>query len=115
MTTYSVYRKAHPGNHIKSSVNNIENGYNGRLFLLENGQTVYGNFTSFGRVSAFGDGYLGEGYTHDELTKINSGDIHKMAELYKQELLKDTYVIVEHDNPAHTKGKLLSNKDIGLE
>ncbi len=115
MKTYSVYRKDHAGNYGKCAINNIKESYRGRLFLLESGQIVYGNFTSYYNSPSKYEDHLGEGWTHDELTKINSGDLSKMAELYKQELLKGTYVIVEHENPVSTKGKLLSNKDLGLE
>ena len=108
---YSVYKRTVSPNPSKHKVCNYESGLNGRLFLLDTGQIVYGNYFS----SSTKYGYLGEGVTHDELFLADTGDLHRLVELYKDKLLEGVHVMVEHPVLGSTMGKLLSNKDIGLE
>lgn len=109
---YTVYKRTVPLDPYKHNVYNYELGGNGRLFLLDTGQICYGNLFL---PTLAGGGYLGEGVTHDELFPADTGDLHRLVELYKDKLLEGVHVMVAHPVLGSTMGKLLSNKDIGLE
>lgn len=79
--------------------------------MLDNGCIVYGNYFS----SFSGEGFLGKGVTHDELGEVASGELPSLIECHKKELLNGSYVLIEHPNKETTMGKLLSNRDVGLE
>ena len=111
MPNYVVYSRRPSFRKSENHVHNWEGGLNGRLFLLDNGCIVYGNYFS----SFSSEGILGKGITHDELDAIASGELHNLLEQHKKELLNGSYVLVEHPNKETTMGKLLSNKDIWLE
>lgn len=111
MPTYVVYSRKPSYRASKNNVHNQEGGLDGRLFLLDNGCIVYGNYFSF----FSSEGFLGNGITHDELDTVASGELPDLLEHHKKELLNGSYVLVEHPNKETTMGKLLSNKDIGLE
>ena len=111
MATYSIYKKTPICTFSKFRVHNTIKGIHGRLFLLNDGCIVYGNYFT----SSETDGYLGEGVAHDSLVEIATGELHELAKVYKKELVNNSHVIVEHPEDDSTMGKLLSNKDIGLE
>ncbi len=110
---YSVYEKTGSPNPSKHKVYNYESGLNGRLFLLDTGQIVYGNYFSSSSSTKYG--YLGVGVVHDGLFQADTGDLRRLVELYKDKLLEGVHVMVAHPVLGSTMGKLLSNKDIGLE
>lgn len=112
MATYSIYSKTPMFIFSKLNVYNSVEGIDGRLFLLDDGRIIYGNYFT---VSTGIDGYLGKGITHDGLFEITTGELFDLVKAYKKELLYGSYVLIEHPTTGSTVGKLLSNKDIWLE
>jgi len=112
MATYSIYSKMPMFVFSKLNVYNSVSGMDGRLFLLDDGRITYGNYFTVGTGV---DGYLGKGITHDGLFEIATGELFDLVKAYKKELLYGSYVLIEHPNKETTMGKLLSNRDVGLE
>lgn len=112
MATYSIYSKMPMFVFSKLNVYNSVEGIDGRLFLLDDGRITYGNYFTVGTGV---DGYLGKGITHDGLFEIATGKLFDLVKAYKKELLYGSYVLIEHPNKETTMGKLLSNRDVGLE